>query len=217
MASAGRSSAGFVAVEADFEGVARARRSAPAVAAEAEGLVLDVTIFVVRAAIEALAEFPRLNATLSPAGVELQASRNVGVSIDLAQRMLVPVIAGAQDLNLRGLARRLGELKARARSGELAVEDLLNGTFTVVDAPSDRVLLSFPQLVEPQVAVLSLGGVARRAAVLSEPGAGDSIAIRSIGVLGLGYDSRAVDDTTAARFLERVAELLATQDWAAEL
>ena len=207
---------GFVAIEADFEAVVRARRAAPALAAEIEGLVLDDRVFVVRAAVEALAEFPKLNATLTSAGVEVHANRNVGVSIDLAHRLLIPVVAGAQDLNLRGLARRLGELQIRARSGELAVEDLVNGTFSVV-APSERVLLSFPRLVEPQVAVLSLGAVSRRAVVLSEPGGSDAIAIRSIGVLGLGYDSSAVDDTMATRFLERVAELLAGQDWAAEL
>jgi 2-oxoglutarate dehydrogenase E2 component (dihydrolipoamide succinyltransferase) len=208
---------GFVAIEADYEGVERARRTDAARAARVEGIALDDAVFAVRAAVEALAEFPVLNASISDGGVEVHGDRNIGVAIDLEERLLVPVIAGAQDLNLRGLARRLSELLVRARAGELAVKDLLGGTFSVVAAPSPQVLVSIPQIIEPQVAVLSVGGVARRAVVLTDVDGSDSIAIRSTGVLGLGFDTRVVDATTATMFLERVATLLATQDWSAEL
>ncbi len=150
---------GFVAVEADYEGVERARRSGAASTAEADGIVLDDAVFAVRAAVEALAQFPELNASISGAGVEAHPDRNIGVAIDVEGRLLVPVIAGAQDLNLRGLSRRLGELLGRAQAGELAVDDLLGGTFTVAAAPSERVLVSIPGLIEPQVAILSVGGV----------------------------------------------------------
>jgi len=208
---------GFVAVEADYEGVVRARRSAAASSAETEGIVLDDAVFAVRAAVEALAQFPELNASVSDTGVETHAERNIGVAIDVDGRLLVPVIAGAQDLNLRGLSRRLGELLGRAQTGELAVDDLLGGTFTVAAAPSERVLVSIPGLVEPQVAILSVGGVTRRAVVLTDEHGFDSIAVRSVGVLGLGFDVRVIDATFATRFLERVAELLGSQDWSTEL
>jgi len=208
---------GFVAVEADYEAVVRARRSAAASAAVTEGIVLDDAVFAVRAAVEALSAFPELNASVSDAGVESHADRNVGVAIDVDGRLLVPVIAGAQDLNLRGLSRRLGELLGRAQAGELAVDDLLGGTFTVAAAPSEHVLVSIPGLVEPQVAILSVGGVTRRAVVLTDESGFDAIAVRSIGVLGLGFDVRVIDATVATRFLERVAELLGSQDWSTEL
>jgi 2-oxoglutarate dehydrogenase E2 component (dihydrolipoamide succinyltransferase) len=208
---------GFVAVEADYEGVVRARRSGAATSAEAEGIVLDDAVFAVRAAVEALAQFPELNASVGEMGIEAHHERNVGVAIDVDGRLLVPVIAGAQDLNLRGLSRRLGELLGRAQAGELAVDDLLGGTFTVAAAPSERVLVSIPGLVEPQVAILSVGGVTRRAVVLTDEQGFDSIAVRSVGVLGLGFDVRVIDATIATRFLERVAELLGSQDWSTEL
>ena len=195
----------------------RAKRSAAARSAEAEGVVLDEAVFALRAAVEALAEYPQLNASIGSAGLERHAARNIGVAIDFDGRLLVPVIADAQDLNLRGLSRRLGELLGRARSGELAVEDLLGGTFTVATAPSPSVLVAMPQLIESQVAILSVGGVSRRAVVLADEVGGDALSVRSIGILGLGFDPRAIDATTAARFLERVASLLADQDWAAEL
>jgi len=208
---------GFVAVEADYEGVVRARRSEAASSVEADGIVLDDAVFAVRAAVEALAQFPELNASTSGAGVEAHHERNIGVAIDVDGRLLVPVIAGAQDLNLRGLSRRLGELLGRAQAGELAVDDLLGGTFTVAAAPSERVLVSIPGLIEPQVAILSVGGVRRRAVVLTDEHGFDSIAVRSVGVLGLGFDVRVIDATVATRFLERVAELLGSQDWSTEL
>jgi pyruvate/2-oxoglutarate dehydrogenase complex dihydrolipoamide acyltransferase (E2) component len=204
---------GFVAVEADYEGVAQALRTSAARAAQDEGVILDEFVFAVRAAVEALAEFPMLNAAIGATGPEILADRNIGVTMELEGHLLVPVIAGAQDLNLRGLSRHLGEVVARVHAGELAVGDLIGGTFTVAAAPSVGLLVSIPQVVDPQVATLSLGGVSRRAVVLDS----ESIAIRSIGVLGLAFDVSAVDATTATRFLERMAELLATQDWSAEL
>jgi 2-oxoglutarate dehydrogenase E2 component (dihydrolipoamide succinyltransferase) len=213
----GAVSSGFVAVEADYEAVRRAKRSAAAKAAEAEGVVLDEAVFALRAAVEALAEFPLLNASIGPAGLKRHGVRNIGVAIDFDGRLLVPVITDAQDLNLRGLSRRLAELLGRARSGELAVEDLIGGTFTVATAPSPSVLVAMPQLIEPQVAILSVGGVSRRAVALSDDAGGDAISVRSVGILGLGFDPRVIDATTAAHFLERVANLLADQDWAAEL
>jgi 2-oxoglutarate dehydrogenase E2 component (dihydrolipoamide succinyltransferase) len=144
-------------------------------------------------------------------------SRNIGIALDLEGHLLVPVIADAQDLNLRGLSHRLADVRDRARTGELAVEDLIGGTFTVTAPVSSQVLVSIPQLIEPQVAVLSVGGIRRRPVVLTDEEGTDSIAIASIGVLGLAFDSGVVDVTTATRFLERVAELLATHDWTAEL
>ncbi len=213
----GTATQGFVAIEASYESVELARRSPAARAAQGEGIVLDDVVFAIRAAVEALAEFPALNASVGPAGAVAHSSRNIGVAIDVADGLLVPVVSGAQDLNLRGLSRRLAEVLDRARAGQLGVEDLVDGTFTVAPAASPEVYLSVPPLIESQVAVLSVDGVSRQAVVLTGEDGTDSIAVRSVGILGLGFDRRVIDGTTATRFLSRVAELLATQDWTAEL
>lgn len=213
----GSSPRGFVALEADYEAVVKAKKAPAAQAAAREGIVLDDVIFAVRAAVEALGEFPLLNASLSEGRVNVHSQRNIGVALDLEGHLLVPVIPDAQDLNLRGLSRRLADIRLRSRSGDLGVEDLIGGTFSVTAPASPRVLVSIPQLIEPQVAVLSVGGISRQAIVVSDEDGTDSIAIRSIGVLGLAFDARVVDVTTASQFLERVATLLETQDWTAEL
>ena len=207
---------GFVAVEADYDAVLAARNeAAPALAQE--GIVLHEGLFTARAAVEALSEFPILNAIVTDEGVELHAERNIGIAVDLGNHLLVPVVAGAQDFNLRGLARRVADVVVRSQEGNLGVEDLLGGTFTISAPASSDVLLSIPQLLEPQVAILGVGGITRKPVVLTDSDGSESIAIRPIGVLGLAFDARVVDATTATKFLKRVATLLATQDWAAEL
>jgi 2-oxoglutarate dehydrogenase E2 component (dihydrolipoamide succinyltransferase) len=208
---------GFVAVEADYDAVLTARRSPAAAAVEAEGIKLHEGIFTARAAVEALSEFPILNALVTEAGVELHTERNIGIAVDLGNHLLVPVVAGAQDFNLRGLAHRVADLVVRSKAGDLGVEDLLGGTFTISAPASREVLLSIPQLFEPQVAILGMGGISRKPVVLTDADGSESIAIRPIGVIGLAFDARVVDATTATKFLKRVAELLAHQNWTAEL
>ena len=171
---------------------------------------------VARATAEVLAEFPMLNSNIVDNFAVPQPEINLGMTLDLEGNLLAPVVPSAQDLNLRGLARRLGQVQERARSGSLLVEDLLGGTFSVAVAASKEVLVAIPPLLGSQVAVLSLGGVAKRTVVLSGPD-GDSIGIKTTAVIGLAYDTRVVDVTTATRFLVRLAEVLAERDWTAEL
>ena len=206
----------FVSIEADLDSVAAALASPRVAPLASEGIMIDASMVVARATAEVLAEFPMLNSNIVDNFAVPQPEVNLGVTLDLEGNLLAPVVPSAQDLNLRGLARRLGQVQERARSGALLVEDLLGGTFSVAAATSADVLVAIPPLLGSQVAVLSLGGVAKRAVVLSSD-EGDSIGIQTTAVIGLSYDTRVVDATTATRFLVRLAEVLAERDWAAEL
>ena len=127
--------------------------------------------------------------------------------------MLVPVVHAAGGLTLRALARRIADLRVRTATRQLTTDDLLGATFTISGAPTPSVVFSVPILIQPQVAILSVGGVRRvleQDPVTSEVRAVDRV------VLGCAFDHRVVETTYVAHFLERVGELLAGLDVASE-
>ncbi len=137
-------------------------------------------------------------------------SVNLGVVLAVDDGMLVPVIHAAGGLTLRALARRLADLRERTATRQLTTDDLLGATFTVTGAPTDHVLFTVPILIQPQVAILSVGAPRR---VLEEhPSAPGGVRARSRVVLGCAFDHRVVEATYVARFLERVGTLLAGLD-----
>jgi len=207
----------YVSFEADFTAIDAVLSSPAAQALADSGVHLDPTVFAVRAAVEALADFPQLNAVVSSESVSVSTSRNIGVEIALDHGVAAPVVADAQDLTLRGLARRIDEVAARAKARQLEVGDLLGATFTIAAAPVGAVLLSVPSVVASQAASLGIGGIAKRPVVVETESGADALIIRSTGVLSLSYNPDIVDSHQATGFLVRVAELLGTQDWSAEL
>ena len=204
---------GFVAVEVDarvFDDLdAVDRRSA-------DGFAITDESVVTVAAVRALAEFEFLNATFADDGVTLHRTISVGLTRHVADGgMLVPVVHAAAGLTLRALVRRSAELDERLASRQLSADDLMGGTFTVVAAPSERTLFSAPIIIQPQVAVLSIGAVRRVPVVVSTNGSHHVEGGRRV-VLGLSFDHRVCDATVAARYLERVGELLGGLDIASE-
>ena len=206
----------FVALEARYDAVEHAIGSEVAAAAAAEGVVLDATVFAVRAAVEALGEFPELNAWTSGGELHVEASRNVGIDVEIEQGLVAPVIHDAQDLTLRGLARRMVELAERATTLSLGIDDLMGATFSVARVPTEPVVMSIPALRPPQVAALSVGAIRRQPVVVARDGS-EVVTIESVGILGLAFDSAYVSPTTAAAFLARTAALLERPDWTAQL
>lgn len=206
----------FVSMEIDLDNVALALKSPKVASLATEGIEVTASMVVARATAEVLVEFPVLNSTIEGDLAVPQAEVNLGMTVDLEGNLLAPVVPSAQDLNLRGLARRFGEVLGRARSGSLDISDLMGGTFSMSPANSPEVLVAIPPLLGSQVAVLSLGGVAKRPVALSDEH-GDSLAIRTNAVVGLAYDTRVVDATTATAFLVRLADVLTERDWVAEL
>jgi 2-oxoglutarate dehydrogenase E2 component (dihydrolipoamide succinyltransferase) len=170
--------------------------------------------FVARAVIDALREFPQLNATVDGDALVLHRSVHLGFAVDLDhQGLVVPVLRHADDLRLVALAERVRDVARRARATQLGPDDLAGGTFTITNPGAAGTWVSFPILNAPQVGILSTDGV-RKEVVVDDRGA---LCIRPVGNLCLTFDHRAVDGAYAGSFLARVAEIVANRDWSAEV
>lgn len=208
----------LVVVEADYENVERVRRArGPAFKSE-EGFSLTYLPFVARAVVEALRDWPYLNSSVGEDALVVHHRINLGVAVDLDHKgLIVPVVPDADELSLRGLARRIRDLADRARTKKLSADDISGGTFSLTNAGPFGTLLTAPIINQPQVAILSTDGVKRRPVVVEQEDGTEAIAIHSVGLLCLSWDHRAVDGAYAAAFVARVADVLAGHDWGAEL
>jgi len=208
----------LVVIETDYEQVERVRRSHGAPFKAEEGFSLTYLPFVARATVEALHEWPNLNASVGDDALVVHHRVNLGVAVDLDHNgLIVPVVKHAEELTLRGMARRIHELAERARTKKLSADDIQGGTFSLTNAGPFGTFLTAPIINQPQVAILSTDGVKRRPTVVTQGDGTEAIAIHSIGLLCLSWDHRAVDGAYAAAFVARIAQLIATRDWAAEL
>jgi pyruvate dehydrogenase E2 component (dihydrolipoamide acetyltransferase) len=168
--------------------------------------------------LDALREYPHMNASVGDGELIVHNYVNLGVAVDLDfQGLLVPVVQGADDKRLRAIARDINDLAGRARSKKLSADDIAGGTFTLSNSGSFGSHLVLPVINQPQVAVLSTDGVSRKPVVVTDADGGESIAIHSVGLLGLAWDHRAFDGAYAASFMRAVKEILETRDWEAEL
>jgi 2-oxoglutarate dehydrogenase E2 component (dihydrolipoamide succinyltransferase) len=208
----------LVVLEADYENVERVRRAHGAQFRTEEGFSLTYLPFVARACVEALHEWVDLNSSVGDDALIVHHQVNLGIAVDLEhQGLIVPVVPRAEELTLRGLARRIHELATRARTKKLTADDISGGTFTITNAGQFGTFLTAPIINQPQVAILSTDGVKRRPVVVTADDGTEAIAIHSVGLLCLSWDHRAVDGAYAAAFVARIAELLDSHDWAAEL
>ena len=174
-----------------------------------EGVKLTFLPFFAKAAVEALAAYPALNASLDLAAgtVTYHGEVNLGVAVDTDRGLLVPVVRDAGDLSVAGLARRITDLADRTRTNRVSPDELSGGTFTLTNTGSRGALFDTPIVNQPQVAILGTGSVVKRPIVISDGGS-DVIAIRSMVYLALTYDHRLVDGADAARFLTAVRSRL---------
>ena len=181
-----------------------------------EGFAITDESVVIIAAVRALAEFEFLNATFSDDQLTLHRTISVGFTLHVDDDgMLVPVVHAAAGLTLRALARRTAELDERLASRQLNADDLMGGTFTVASATSEHTLWTEPIIIQPQVAVLSIGAVRYVPVVVVRDGVSTLDVGRRV-ILGLSFDHRVCDAAAAAEYLERVGELLAGLDVASE-
>ena len=196
---------GFVAIEIDVPLFAALTNERPTTK---DGFAVSDEVIITVAAVRALGEFAFLNAYYLDNELLLEPTVNVGFTRHLDDDgMLVPVVHAAAGLTVRSLARRVVELDERLQQRALTTDDLLGGTFTIAGAPSEHALWSVPILIQPQVAVLSIGAVLERPVVEHGEGAA-TIRIGHRLVLGLSFDHRVCDVATAAAYLERVGVLL---------
>jgi pyruvate dehydrogenase E2 component (dihydrolipoamide acetyltransferase) len=208
----------LVVLEADYELVERVRRQYGAAFKSEEGFSLTYLPFIARATVEALHEWPNLNSSVGDDALIVHHEVNLGIAVDLDyQGLIVPVVHRAEELTLRGMARRIREVAERARTKKLSADDITGGTFSLTNAGPFGTLLTAPVINQPQVAILSTDGVKRRPVVVTQEDGSEAIAIHSVGLLCLSWDHRAVDGAYAAAFLARIVELLSSHDWSAEL
>ena len=208
----------FIANEVDFESVERVRAAWGERFKAEEGFTLTYLPFVARAAVEALRDFPLLNASVVDDSLLVHSEVNLGIAVDLAHEgLIVPVIHRAEEVTLRGVARRIRDLAERARSRQLNADDIAGGTFSITNDGPFGTYFTVPIINQPQVAILATDGIARRPVVVTHPDGSESIAIHSTGILGVSWDHRAVDGAYVSLFLARVSDLLGSRDWAAEL
>jgi pyruvate dehydrogenase E2 component (dihydrolipoamide acetyltransferase) len=197
-------------VEADVTAIARLRDRAKAAFEAREGVKLSFLPFFALATVEALKVHPRLNAIIDTASgqVTYHDAEHLGIAVDTERGLMVPVIRKAGDLNIAGLARKIADLAARTRAGQVSPDELSGGTFTLTNTGSRGALFDTPIINQPQVGILGTGTVVKRAVVVEDPALGEVIAVRSMVYLALTYDHRLVDGADAARFLVTIKERL---------
>jgi 2-oxoglutarate dehydrogenase E2 component (dihydrolipoamide succinyltransferase) len=204
--------------EIDYERVEQVRRAHGERFRDEEGFTLTYLPFVARATVEALAEYPHLNASVGEDALVVHHDINLGIAVDLDNEgLIVPVVHRAEELNLRGMARRIRDVADRARTKRLSLDDISGGTFSITNAGPFGTLITGAIINQPQVAILSTDGVSRKPVVVVLPDGTESIGIHSMGLVAMNFDHRAVDGAYVARFLARVSDILNDRDWAGEL
>ena len=168
--------------------------------------------FIVNATVRALREFPALNASVVGDAIVEKQDIHVGVATETEKGLVVPVVRHADRLNLAGTAMSIDDLATRARNRKLSADDLKGGTFTVSNPGRQGNLYGFAIINQPQVGILRMGEIAKRAVVRSLDGE-DAIVIRTMMYLALSYDHRAVDGAPANGFLFRIREILESGDF----
>lgn len=207
----------MMSIEVDFENVERVRQAHREEWRREEGFSLTYLPFIARAVCDAIADFPHVNASVEGDNLVVYPYVNLGIAVDLEfQGLIVPVVKNADALRFRPLARAIRDLAERARSKRLSPDEVTGGTYTITNPGPFGTFLSAPIINQPQVAILSTEGVAKRPVVIETP-MGDTIAIHHVGYLSQSFDHRAFDGAYCASYLRRVKELLETRDWATEL
>jgi pyruvate dehydrogenase E2 component (dihydrolipoamide acetyltransferase) len=210
----------WTSVEVDYEAVERVRRRHKDAFKAREGFSLTYMPFLARATIDALGAFPVVNSSFFlEEGKRVQHQQvNLGVAVDLDQAgLVVMTIRGADGFSLRGLAREIRRVAGKARSGSIEPDDVGGSSFTITNPGPFGSFMSAPIINIPNVGILSTDTVVKRPTVVTQADGTDALAIHHIGYLGLTWDHRAFDGSTAVLFLRRIKEAIETWDWEHEL
>lgn len=192
--------------EVDYTRVAAIRQAKKA-EYERAGAKLTFMSFILKAAVDALKAVPIVNASLEGESIVYRKDINIGVAVALDWGLIVPVIRQADEKNVLGLSRAVLDLATRARSKKLKPEEVQGGTFTITNPGVFGALFGMPIISQPQVAIMGVGNIEKRVAVID-----DAIAIRTKGYLTLGYDHRLIDGAVADEFMSHVKQTLETFD-----
>jgi pyruvate dehydrogenase E2 component (dihydrolipoamide acetyltransferase) len=177
---------------------------------ERGGAKLTYTALIAKVVVDALRAFPLVNASIDGDNIVYKKDINLGIAVALDQGLIVPVIRNADEKNLVGLSRAIDDLAARARSKKLNPDEVQGGTFTITNPGVFGAVYGLPLINQPQVAILGVGAIEKRAVVVqaTDAAGSDAIAIHPTCHLSLGYDHRLVDGADAGRFLSYIKERL---------
>jgi len=199
-------------VEVEMEKVVRVRTAAKDSFKEREGISLTYMPFLARAVCEALLAFPDVNSELRDDQLIRKHYVNLGIAVALDEGLIVPVVKGADTMNLIGLARAINDVATRARSKKLKPDDVQGGTFTITNPGPFGSIISVPVINPPQCAILAFDAIEKRPVVRD-----DAIAIRHMVYLSMSWDHRIIDGATAAQFLGRLKHNLESWDFGPEV
>jgi pyruvate/2-oxoglutarate dehydrogenase complex dihydrolipoamide acyltransferase (E2) component len=199
-------------VDVNMENIFRTREAAKEAFRQREGMNLTFTPFVARAVCEALLAFPDVNSELRDEQLIRKHYVNLGIAVALEDGLIVPVVKGADTMNIVGLSRAINDIAARARSKKLVPDDVQGGTFTITNPGPFGSIISVPIINPPQCAILAFDAVEKRPVVVD-----DAIAIRHMVYISMSWDHRIIDGATAAQFLGRVKQNLETWDFGPEV
>jgi pyruvate dehydrogenase E2 component (dihydrolipoamide acetyltransferase) len=201
--------------EVDFTRIVTLRTKQKTGFEQRHGVRLTFMPFFVRAAIIAIQQWPIINASLEGDNIRYHRNINVGIAVALDWGLIVPVLKNASDLNFLGLQRGITDLGERARSKKLKPEDVEGSTFTVTNPGQFGAVFGLPIINQPNAAIMGVGGITKQPLVVTDKEGNDSIAIRSVVHLTLGYDHRLIDGAVADQFMALVKKNLET--WSEEI
>ncbi len=194
--------------EVDFTRIVNLRNKQKSGFEQRHGARLTFMPFFVRAAVMALQQWPIINASLEGDNIRYHRHINVGIAVALDWGLIVPVLKNAGDLNFLGLQRGITDLGERARTKKLKPEDVEGSTFTVTNPGQFGAVFGLPIINQPNSAIMGVGGITKTPLVVTDKDGNDSIAIRSVVHLTLGYDHRLIDGAIADQFMAQVKKNL---------
>ncbi len=201
--------------EVDITRIVRLRNKTKSAFEQRHGARLTFMPFFVRAAIIALQQFPIVNASSEGENIRYHRHVNVGIAVALDWGLIVPVLKNADELNFLGLQRGITDLGERSRSKKLKPEEVEGSTFTVTNPGQFGAVFGLPIINQPNSAILGVGGITKMPLVVTDADGNDSIAIRSVVHLTLGYDHRLIDGAIADQFMALVKKTL--ENWSEEV
>ena len=201
--------------EVDMTRVVRLRERMKAKFEQATGNKLTFTPFFARAAVHGLRKWPIVNSSVEGDNIRYHAAVNLGIAVALDWGLIVPVVKNAEERSFVGLQRAISDLGERARAKKLKPEEVQGGTFTITNPGIFGAKFGMPIINQPQVAIMGIGGIVKKPVVVTDSDGNDSIAIRSMMHMSIGYDHRIIDGAVADQFMMEVKKFL--ENWNEEL
>ena len=201
--------------EVDMTRIVKLREKMKAQFEQATGNKLTFTPFFARAVVHGIRKWPIINSSVEGENIRYHSSINLGIAVALDWGLIVPVVKNAEERSFVGLQRAITDLGERARTKKLKPEEVQGGTFTITNPGIFGAKFGMPIINQPQVAIMGVGGIVKKPVVVTDKDGNDSIAIRSMMHLSIGYDHRIIDGAVADQFMAEVKKFL--ENWNEEL